>query len=183
MVRVPFILLLAPHRKGSHMCFLLPGQGSALEVSLIASSEGAAMRGAVGCRGLEARLWSPAPWVKILAPLLPCLTAWLRASHLSSLCLCFLICKRGMMTIIGAATSEDVISSTWTTSIYKTRKWKSTYNRQQIHGCLRMPGKVRREMDLFIILTVVKMILRPTVGPLHPQLPPLKIQSAGFKNI
>lgn len=74
-MRVPFILLLAPHRKGSHMCFLLPGQGSALEVSLIASSEGAAMRGAVGCRGLEARLWSPAPWVKILAPLLPCLTA------------------------------------------------------------------------------------------------------------
>ena len=72
MVRVPFILLLAPHRKGPHLCFLLPGQGSALEVSLIASSEEAAVRGAVGCSSLEARLWSPAPWVKILAPLPPC---------------------------------------------------------------------------------------------------------------
>lgn len=44
-MRVPFILLLAPHRKGPHLYFLLPGQGSALEVSLIASSEGCYERG------------------------------------------------------------------------------------------------------------------------------------------
>ena len=71
-MRVPFILLLAPHRKGPHLCLLLPRQGAALEVSRIASSEGAAVRGTVGCSGSEARLRSPAPWVRILAPLFPC---------------------------------------------------------------------------------------------------------------
>ena len=109
MVRVPFILLFAPHRKGPHLCFLLPRQGAALEVSRIASSEGAAVRGAVG---------AVVPGLDSEAPL-PGSEFWLHSSPAMTSCKSFIFSvplfphlSRGMMTITVAATSENVVSIT-----------------------------------------------------------------------